>query len=159
MIEKGLGGDWETLRRYLPTRRAEVAWGPGSSQRHQRQGAGMAPLEDSTLALTWSCSEHGSGLRWAASGHLASTWGAWESPVVSFPRFSLRGVLVQLFLAWTESSSLARQSEVEFWKCRRPRWAFGSDNISWVRIQPMINWPSARTLHSPVRKLSELWVF
>lgn len=37
MIEKGLGGDWETLRRYLPSE--ACGGGPGTQRRACRQPA------------------------------------------------------------------------------------------------------------------------
>lgn len=48
MIEKGLGGDWETLRRYLPSKASRGGLGTraASIQRRsqwQRPEAGLAP--------------------------------------------------------------------------------------------------------------------
>lgn len=73
--------------------------------------------------------------------------GAGEGPAVSSRGFSSRGVPLQLFLARTGWSSLARQSETvlevsENW--------MGLSGVTggWVRTLPVINWASTQALLS-----------
>lgn len=70
MTEKGLGGDWEMLRHYLPSKASGGGlgtWNPSCKQPAAETGSGLGLT--GRQVSTWSCSEHGSGLRWAASGH------------------------------------------------------------------------------------------
>lgn len=102
MIEKGLGGDWETLRRYLPSEASGGGlgtWRQGgkrpASQPVASPGAGPAPLAvrqgpGSDLELLWVWLRPEVGSRCPPSHHR----GGWESPVVSFPS---GGVLEQCF--------------------------------------------------------------
>ena len=70
MTEKGLGGDWETLRHYLPSKASGGGlgtWQPSCKQPAAETGSGLGPTGGQVT--TWSCSERGSGLRQAARGH------------------------------------------------------------------------------------------
>ena len=70
MTEKGLGGDWETLRHYLPSKASGGGlgtWQPSCKQPAAETGSGLGPTGGQVP--TGSCSDRGSGLRQAASGH------------------------------------------------------------------------------------------
>lgn len=70
MTEKGLGGDWETLRHHLPSKASGGGmgtWQPSCKQPAAEIGSGLGPTGGQVP--TWSCSERASGLRRAASGH------------------------------------------------------------------------------------------
>lgn len=145
MIEKGLGGDWETLRHYLPSEASGGGlgtWQQGgkrpASQPAARPGAGPALLAvrqgpGSDLELIWVWLRPEMGSRCPPSHHL----GGWERPVISF---SSSSVPIQCFwpgqcwALWLDNQRLSSGSVRELLDG-----APASDGLCGIGTQPIIN--------------------